>query len=309
MEEISYKPLPFKHISTATNEALDYIIKRRNKDIQLLKTRWEKFNRICGGGIEPNTVITIAGASSSGKSSFVNTLETDLIDLNSSEDIVILSFSLEMLSSKQVGRKLSNKLHQTTYALYSSEEPIPEIMLNNIINETKVIKEYPIYYVDVPSTVSRIADTIKHFQQNIAKDKWLIVILDHTLLVQGGSERATIVDLQNMFISAKKVGCTSIIQISQMNRNIELPERINNSASHYPMRSDLSSSDSIFQGSDIVAVLSRPELLNIAAYGPFKLPVTNKVYLHFLKQREGEIGIIEFDNDLKYNNLIETKRD
>lgn len=307
MEETSYKPLPFKHISEATNETLDYIVKRRNNNIRLLKTRWEKFNRICGGGIEPNTVITIAGASSSGKSAFVNTLETDLIDLNSQEDIVVLSFSLEMLSSKQVGRKLSNKLRQTTYALYSSEEPIPETMLNNIYKESKVIKEYPIYYVDVPSSVSQIAATIKYFQHGMAKNKWLIIILDHTLLVQGGGERTTIVDLQNLFIGAKKIGRTSIIQISQMNRNIELPERINNIASHYPMRSDLSSSDSIFQGSDIVAVLSRPELLNITTYGPLKLPVTNKVYLHFLKQREGEIGIIEFDNDLKYNNLIESK--
>lgn len=305
MEQNSYKPLPFRHISEATNEAIDYIEKRKNNAIKPLKTRWTKFNRICGGGIEPNSVITIAGASSSGKSSFVNTLETDLIDFNPEEEIVILSFSFEMLSSKQVGRKLSNKLHQSTYRLYSSAEPLSDDALEMVKNTAKTIRSYPIYYVDTPGTVSKIADTIEYFQNVVAKDKWLVVILDHTLLVNGGSERSTIIDLQNLFIGAKKVGRTSIIQISQMNRNIELPERILNPASHYPMRSDLSSSDSIFQGSDIVAVLSRPELLNIAAYGPFKLPVINKVYLHILKQREGEVGIIEFDNGLKYNDLIE----
>ena len=46
------------------------------------------------GGVEPNCIYTIAGVSGSGKSSFVNTLETDLIDLNSDEEIVVLSFSL-----------------------------------------------------------------------------------------------------------------------------------------------------------------------------------------------------------------------
>lgn len=306
MEQISYNPLPFKHISKATDEAIEYIEKRKSKEINSLLTRWKKFNTICGGGIEPNSVTTIAGASSSGKSAFVNTLETDLIDLNPNEEIVILSFSLEMLSSRQVGRKLSNKLRQTTYTLYSASEELSDNMLSKVKTTAESIKKYPIYYVDVPSTVDRIAETIKYFQTTIAKDKWLVVILDHTLLVKGGSERSTIIDLQNLFIGAKKIGKTSIIQISQMNRNIESSERILNPSNHYPMRSDLSSSDSIFQGSDVVAVLSRPELLNITSYGPNKLPVQNKVYLHFLKQREGKIGIIEFDNGLMYNDLIES---
>lgn len=47
-----------------------------------------------------------------------------------------------------------------------------------------------------------------------------------------------------------------------MNRNIEQPERINNPSTHYPMRSDLSASDAIYQASDFIIVLSRPELLN-----------------------------------------------
>ena len=93
-----------------------------------------------------------------------------------------------------------------------------------------------------------------------------------------------------------------------MNRNIEMPERILNPTSHYPMRSDLSSSDSVFQGSDVIAVLSRPETLGIIEYGPQKLPTQNKVYLHFLKVREGKLAILEYENDLQYNNLIEAER-
>lgn len=95
-----------------------------------------------------------------------------------------------------------------------------------------------------------------------------------------------------------------------MNRNIEAPDRINNPSMHYPMRSDISSADTIFHASDYVICIHRPELLNIQQYGPNRLLVKNKVYLHILKNRDaGECSILEFDNDLKYNNLIETVRD
>ena len=288
MEQNYVNPLPFNHISTAASEAVTYIRRRKNHEIEPLKSRWNKFNEVCCGGIEPGCVYTIVGASGTGKSSFVNTLETDLIELNSNKELVVLSFSFEMLSRAQVGRKLSNKLRQTTTQLYSASEDLSD--------------------VDDAATVQKIDDTITYFQNTIAKDKWLIVILDHTLLVNSDNykdERMIISELERVFIKAKKVGMTSIIQLSQMNRNIENIDRINNPSSHYPMRSDLSSSDSVFQGSDVIAVLSRPETLGITAYGPQRLPVQNKVYLHFLKVREGELAILEFENDLKYNNLIE----
>lgn len=311
MEQISSSPVTIKPISIATEEAVKYIKQRKYHEIDPLKSRWKKFNFMCGGGIEPGCVYTIAGASASGKSSFINTLETDLIELNSDKDIIVLSFSFEMLSRAQVGRKLSNKLHQATTDLYSATEDLSDEALKRVEEIAEELKKYPIFYVDESITVDKIEETITFFQNTIAKDKWLIVTLDHALLVNDTDykdERYIISKLQKVFIKAKKVGKTSIIQLSQMNRNIESPERILNPSSHYPMRSDLSSSDSIFQGSDIVAVLSRPEMLNITAYGINKLPVQNKVYLHFLKVREGQPAILEYDNDLKYNNLIEVNR-
>lgn len=307
MEQKSFNTLPFKSISEVADESLEYIRKRKDKTIVPLKTRWNKFNKVCCGGIEPNMIVTIAGGSGSGKSAFANTLETDLIDLNPDQEIVILSFSYEMLSYRQVGRKLSNKLRKTTAELYSSDQSLSNTEFNKIEEVADKIKKYPIYYIDTPSTVENMEKTIDYFHENIAKGKWLIVILDHALLVegQGESERGTIVDLQKMFIRKKKLSNTSIIQISQMNRNIEQPDRINNPSMHYPMRSDLAASDAIFQASDYVTALSRPELLNITAYGIDRLPVKDKVYLHFLKVRDGEPFILEFENELKYGNFVE----
>ena len=296
-------------MSTVTKEAVAYIAGRRNHSISSLKTRWSKFNKQCMGGIEPNTVYTIAGISGSGKSSMANTLQTDLIDCNPEEEVIVLTFSLEMVGFRQVGRTLSQKLRQTTSTLYSSEMSLSDELYKKVIEVSNSLKEYPIYFIDAPLTPMQVEQIIKSFYEQRVKNtnKHFVIIYDHALLTkQVGTTLETIAELERVFIQTKKLPMTSVIQIAQMNRNIESSERINNPSSHYPMRSDLSSSDSIFQASDYVIVLHRPEILGIQEYGPLHLPTANKVYLHILKNRDaGKPCILEFENDLAYNNLIE----
>lgn len=297
-------------MSVVAQEAINYIAGRREHNITSLKTRWIKFNKQCMGGIEPNTVYTIAGISGSGKSSMANLIQTDLIDLNPDEDIIVLTFSLEMVGFRQVGRTLSNKLRRTTSTLYSSETDLDDETFRKVIDVSNKLKEYPIYFVDNPGTPMQVDAIIKWFYNEYVKgtNKHFVIIYDHALLTkQVGSVIETVSELERVFIQAKKLPLTSVIQLAQMNRNIEQPERINNPLSHYPMRSDLSSSDAIFQASDYVLVIHRPEILNIQEYGPNHLPVQNKVYVHMLKNRDaGKPCILEFENDLMYNNLIES---
>lgn len=297
-------------MSIVAQEAINYIAGRREHSIVSLKTRWKKFNKQCMGGIEPNTVYTIAGISGSGKSSFANEICFDIIDLNPGEDIIILLFSLEMVGFRQVGRTLSSKLRKTTSTLYSSETDLDDDTFKKVVTVSNQLKEYPIYFVDNPTTPMEAETIIKLFYDKYVKgtSKHFVIMYDHALLTKPiGSTIETMQELERVFISSKKYPMTSIVQLAQMNRNIESPERINNPLSHYPMRSDISSADALFQASDYVIVIHRPEILGIQEYGPSHLPTQNKVYLHILKNRDaGKPCILEFENDLAYNNLIES---
>ena len=126
---------------------------------------------------------------------------------------------------------MSSKLRQTTAQLYSSISELDNSLLEEVEQTSQQIKSYPIYYVDTPGTVADIASTIDYFYENKAKGKKFVIILDHTLLVEGQNRESAlqvISDLQKLFIRVKKFPDTTIIQLSQMNRNIENPERINN---------------------------------------------------------------------------------
>lgn len=310
MDNSSSKILQYVRINKATEDIVRYIDDRRRGSNISLKTRWNKYNSVCMGGIEPNILITIGGISGSGKSSFVNLLETDIIDLNPEQEIVILNFNYEMISAKQVGRKLSYKLKKTVSELYSGDgvTNISDTDFMQIKKESEKLTQYNIYYCDTPGTIEEMENTILYFNNTIAKDKWLITILDHTLLIKGRpeeEERIMLSQLQRMFIRLKKRDKNTIIQLTQLNRNIEQLDRIKNPSMHFPQRSDISGSDSVYAASDYVIILHRPEILGIQIYGVSNWPAKDFIYMHISKNRDGEPCVLQFVNNLKYNSIEE----
>jgi replicative DNA helicase len=303
--------LEYIHISKATDDILKYINDRRKGINKSLKTKWRKLNNSINGGLEAHQLITIAGISGSGKSSFANSLETDLFDVNPNEEFVVLDFSFEMLASRNIGRKISAKLDRTTNELYSGYDDIhlTDEDFSKVNEASKSIKDYPIYFVETSGTVEEIQNTIEKFlQEDFVQGKLVVVFLDHTLLTKGkqtDSERKILSDLQYMFVHMKRKYKICIVQLSQLNRNIEEKERILNPTLHFPTRSDLFASDSLYQASDIVMVIHRPYTLGIPKYSLEKWDTEGLVYIHILKNRDGEPKILRFEDHLKYNKLKE----
>ena len=165
------------------------------------------------------------------KSAMANLIETDLFDQNPGKDIIVLSFTLEMSSSRQIGRKFSNKLMKTTSELYSANEDLDDESFNKILGISKSLSKYNIYYVDDPGTPEEVSRFIFNFYNEYVKDKhqYFVIIYDHALLTgKSGTTLDTISDLQKEFIKVKKLPLTTVIELSQLNRNIEASERINN---------------------------------------------------------------------------------
>jgi len=160
-----------------------------------------------------------------------------------------------MLGSKNVGRKISYNLQKTTSELYSAVQgkALSDSDYNKVIEEVKTIEKYPIYYIENSGNVDEIRETILKFSENEGKGKWVIIMIDHILLTRGRSgesEREVVSKLQYMLMEIKKYNRNTVIQLSQLNRDIESIERISNINMHFPTRKDLFGSDSIYQCSD-----------------------------------------------------------
>jgi hypothetical protein len=308
------KELSSISIEQAAKQAADYIAKRRSGEIKSLKTPWKKFNSVGLGGLEWQTITTVAGMSGGGKTTILNELETSLIELNPEEEFEILSFNFEMLARNLISRKISKKLNLSTKQLHSGEEgfKLDEKTYRDAIDECKRLSKYKIHYVDIPGDVNQIKHTIMSKYAEINKDilddskkKGLVVMLDHSLLVKKGdaTERALLMDIMETFNGLKKVIKSLYIIASQMNRQIEDVERLQNNRMHYPRKADIFGGDGLYMYSDIVMVTMNPEYMGLDTYGPNDWPVAGRLYWHFIKTRESEPVIAAMKNLLKYNKV------
>lgn len=316
MDEKEIRGLKYVHIENAAKDIVTYMNNRRKGLAKSLKTPWKKLNEACMGGIEWQTITTIAGMSGSGKSSIINELETGLFDLNKDENFSVLNFNFEMLAMKIIGRKISKGLGMTTIDLYSGKEnnSLSDEDFNKALELARdKLSKYDIHYVENPGTVQQIKKTILSFclsRGNNSKDSehGTVITLDHALLVSGKSgdiERKILFDLMIMMNDLKKSLKVSFILLSQLNRSIEDKERITVNELHYPKKADIFGADSMYQFSDIVLVSHNPKQLGIRYYGPDKIGTDGKIFWHFLKMREGMPFIAVMKDNLKHNQILD----
>lgn len=297
------------HIRDVAIDYDKYVLSRMMGKNPSLKTGWAKFNDICGGGIEANTIYTFAGMSGSGKSLVCNIIETDLFKYNDKEEIAVLSFSWEMVGLKQIGRKVSKELCTTVAELYSNKAPLAKDKFEKSREYCKKLSELPIWYIETPCDARAIFDTIIEFAK-VHKGKKIVVFIDHLALASGAyddNERVMLGNIQKAFIAIKNMKWfnKTIIQLSQLNRKIEGRLTSTLGVEHYPQKQDIYGADTIFFASDYVIVLMVPEGKVIRnEYGAQKYPCEGKVFMHILKNRDGEEAILQFDRLYQFNNII-----
>lgn len=320
--------LTFKHISQSIDATLKLIDGRRKGLIKSLKTSLNKVNNITLNGFEWNRIITIAGRSGSGKSIYVEQLKRDFCDMNEDQKFSILSFEFEMLATDQVARSISGKTGKSTKYLYSGERnTITDSEFRDIENVTYSMRDYPIYYVDQSGTPDEIEETIKRYVElkKLKENKeGLVVTIDHVLLTKGkqtDNEKGIIDQLCKKMIEVKKWFEAQdmniiIVLVSQLNREIDQPERRTNPKLHYPNRTDIFAASSLFFASDYLFVIHKPASIDgitkREGYGANKLPVFNPqnedqpmIYMHVLKERHGQPCILQLLDNFRESRIDE----
>lgn len=308
-------------LNEAYRQELNYIKGRSTGKIKSIKTPWESWNNLYMDGFEYGWIVSICGASSMGKTTVLNIIESEVFKLNRWDNFEVLSFNFEMLARRLVGRKLSHYTGKTVKKLYSTGgyNLSKEDILSIDKAYGKEFQETPIFYVEFPLNPEQVLEVIIEFikiRKLKENNKGLIVTFDHTALTKrslNADERITISNLMNAFNQSKKIYPKSLyIVLSQLNRAIESPDRKSSYGKkailNFPVRSDVYMSDAVFTTSDAVIVIHRPEILGLNEYGPNGWPTKNITYCHHLKNREGIIAITRLIPELGANNFKDIGR-
>ena len=101
-----------------------------------------------------------------------------------------------------------------------------------------------------------------------------------------------------MLTELKRKYPNAFIILSQLNRNIDSPERSENGKiGNYILTSDIFGSDALLQHADTCVGINRPGLSKIRFYGPDKYIINDDTTLvmHFLKCRNGDTRMSFFE--------------
>lgn len=305
MQTENYKQIEgFRHISEVANTAIKNINDIREGRHHHIMTRWKKVNEITQG-IQLGEQIVIAARPGVGKSATVNMIAEDIFNkvLNPNLKVILLYWSWEMPDFQQVYRMMSSKTRKTVKELTSSIKPIETTLYEELVQTAQKLKGLPIYFRDTPMTSLAWAKKVEEVH-NLFPDYKIVNIIDHTRLVKKSNqltEEQKITDFMETGVELKnKILCTNIF-LSQLNRDIEKEKDRQNIGKNPPVLSDIFGSDAVGQFANTVIILHRPEIYGLDTY--LDEITANRIFWHFVKQRDGDLGYISLKHELKYNNM------
>jgi hypothetical protein len=106
----------------------------------------------------------------------------------------------------------------------------------------------------------------------------------------------------------KKLYPISFIVLSQLNLNIDNPERAEECKyGNYVLESDIFGADALLQHADLVVGINRPAKQKIRFYGPDRYIIDDDrlMVLHFLKCRNGDVRMSFFRGEYEKMQIVE----
>jgi len=301
------KELKFQSIEEAIKLSYAEILAGKKRERIVFPTKWEKFNNNLLGGFNPGKLYTIGGRPGVGKSMFSNQLIFDVLDVDKQNNnrLLVLYWSFEMQGYQQILRIGSAKTSVSTFDLLSVKNILDDVTFNTYKHLMDKYKHYPVYFKNNAQNLKYVETVVKRIHEEYP-NKTILNIFDHSRLFLKAKEQSELEMLTQLshlcIVLQQETKCINIL-LSQLNRNIEKPDRIDQQ--YQPMLSDLFGADSLGQDSEAVIMLNRPyDLYNITRPYLGEDPV-NLLAVHLEKNRNGNIGMIPFETDMKYFKLKE----
>jgi replicative DNA helicase len=302
-----FRSRPWKNQKESYQDALQYMQSRREGTVTSIRTPWLKFNDATVDGIEWNSTTVIAARPATGKTLIKDQFVRESFQLNPDMVFRVLEFSLEMVGKVTAMRNFTSHINKPYKYLCSADGKISEEDIQRCFNYAKEVTKYPIDVINEQPTVNEFRQIIAEYMDahsNQKKDENgtiyreytnTIITLDHSGLIKKSSfekdKMETIANLGEALTDLKRKYPIAFIVLSQLNRNIDVPERSEDGKyGNFVLESDIYGSDALLQHADIVVGVNRPAKQKISFYGVERYLIEDLSVLvfHFLKVRNGE---------------------
>ena len=278
----------------AFNEALKYMLARSKGEEKSIYTPWPKFNDAATDGIEWNTLTVIGGRPGSGKTLIKDQIIRESFALNPNDNFRVLEFQFEMVGRTSAIREFSSMTGKTYKELCSAGSTLQPDVLNKCLMYARERVKNPVDIISTPLTVNQMREQVDMYM-TLHKGAKTIITLDHTMLVKRAPYQNNTLDMMfelgEFFTQCKRDYPCLFISLSQLNRNIDSPDRaIDGKYGNYILESDIFGSDAMLQHADMLIGINRPAKQKIRYYGPDRYMIENDrtLVLHFLKARNGD---------------------
>lgn len=307
MSESNYRKRSWRPQKDAYQQALDYMMGRKEGRITSIKTPWPKFNDATADGIEWNSTTVIAARPATGKTLIKDQIIRDAFDLNSDTKFRVLEFSLEMVGRVSSMRSFSAFIGRPYKYLCSADGILSNEDLAMCYEYAKKMVQLPIDVIDEPCTVNEFRQTIAEYMDAYSIERRdndgkihreytkTIITLDHSLLLKKApfekDKLDTLFALGEALTDLKRKYPIAFIVLSQLNRDIDRPERNEDGKyGNHILESDIYGADALLQHADTLIGVNRPAKQKIRFYGVERYVIEDMSVLvfHFIKARNGD---------------------